>query len=133
MSLQELNEHFELRDRLAKAKDILASLHDAIYPKSPAMTGMPHGSGVSDRVGNLAAEIADMSASIKALETEIEQSETKILEFISGIDDDQTRLIFRLRFIRGLTWKEVASIIGGHNTEVGVKTACYRYLETCIA
>lgn len=133
MSLQELNEHFELRGELATAQSIRASLHDAIYPQSPSLTGMPHGSGASDRVGDLAAEIADIDASIERIKAEIARSEERIMAFIAEIDNAQTRLIFRLRFIRGLQWKEVAAVIGGHNTEVGVKTACYRYLDSCIA
>lgn len=129
MTLQRLNEHFELRIRLAKAQEMLESLRAAAGPGAAVLTGMPHAPGVKDKVGDLAAEIADMDARIEYLEAEIKQDEREILEYIRAIDDDQLRLIFRLRFIRCLTWGEVASVIGGRNTEDAVKSACYRYLS----
>lgn len=129
MTLQRLNEHFELRIRLAKAQEMLESLRAAACPGAAVLTGMPHAPGVKDKVGDLAAEIADMDARIEYLEAKIKQDEREILEYIRAIDDDQLRLIFRLRFIRCLTWGEVASVIGGRNTEDAVKSACYRYLS----
>lgn len=128
MTLAELNLHFELRDNLARAQDTLATLRQKALPGAAAMNGMPHAPGVSDKVGNLAAEIADMEASIAYLEAEVTVNEGPVLAFIQSIDDVQIRLIFRLRFIRCLTWAEVASVIGGPNSEESVKKMCYRYL-----
>ena len=89
---------------------------------------MPHAPGIRDKIGDLAAEIADIDARIQFLDTEISASEATILPWIATIRDDQTRLIFRLRFLRGLAWKEVAAVIGGRNTDDSVRQACYRYL-----
>lgn len=80
-------------------------------------------------MGDLAVEIADMEERIRFLHEEIAQAEAAVTEFIKSIENDQTRTIFRLRFLRGLTWAEVAYIIGGRNTEDGVKSVCYRYLS----
>ena len=62
------------------------------------------------------------------LKEQIAQQEGKISAWISAIENDQTRQIFRMRFIGCLTWAEVAQVIGGRNTENGVKSVCYRYL-----
>lgn len=129
MTLKELNRHFALRERLSRAKEMLASLRAAACPGAQVLTGMPHAPGVSDKVGDLAVEIADMENSINALLSEIAQQEAKINSFVSTIENDQTRMIFRLRFLRCLTWGEVAAVIGGHNTEAGVRMVCYRYLN----
>lgn len=128
MTLQELNRHFELRERLDKANEMLDALRAAACPGAQVLTGMPHSTGVKDKVGDLAVEIADMDTRIQFLEDEIKTGEETILPFIRSIEDDQTRLIFRLRFIRCLTWKEVAAVIGGRNSEDSVKMVCYRYL-----
>lgn len=133
MTLQRLNEHLELRMRLARAQEMLEALRSAVLPGATTLTGMPHAPGVKDKVGDLATEIADMDARIKHLEAEIRQDEKEILSYICNINDDQTRLIFRLRFIRCLTWGEVASVIGGRNTEDAVKSVCYRYLSAKVA
>lgn len=109
---------------------MLQSLRDAACPGAAVLTGMPHAPGVKDKVGDLAAEIVDMDARVGWLEAEVKASEESIMPFIRGIDDDQTRLIFRLRFLRGLAWKEVAAVIGGRNSEDSVKMVCYRYLSS---
>lgn len=135
MTLQELNQHYQLRAQLEKDEDILYNLRLAAHPSSHALDGMPRTPGVSDKVGALAIAIVDMEERIAYLKTTITEDEGKITEWISSIKNDQTRQIFRLRYIGCLTWAEVAQVIGGRNTEVGVKTICYRYLgaspESC--
>ncbi len=128
MTLAELNWHFALRDKLEKARETMATLRQKALPGASALTGMPHTPGVSDKVGDLAAEIADMDAYIQYIEAEIKANEPPILDFIQSIEDPQVRIMFRLRFIRCLTWAEVSSVIGGPNSEESVKKMCYRYL-----
>lgn len=128
MTLEELNEHFLLRTRLNNENQTLRSLRDAAYPKTN-LDGMPRSPGFNDRVGNLAVEIADLSERVRFLEEEVNRQEKNVLAFITIIDDGNMRTILRLRFLRCLTWREVAAVIGGRNTEEGVKTACYRFLS----
>ena len=132
MTLEELNRHFALREQLAKAKDMLDSLRAAACPGAQILTGMPHTSNVSDKVGDLAVEIADLESSICSLMNEITREESRINTSISAIEDNQTRMIFRLRFIHCMTWFQVADAIGGRNTVNNVKNICYRYLKTCV-
>lgn len=129
MTLQELNRNFELHVRLKKAKEMLQSLWDVAHPRGQVLTGMPHAPGVKDKVGDLAIEIADLEERISYMEREMACREQQISGFIQSIEDDYLRTIFRLRFMRGLSWKDVAAIVGGHNTEASVKSACYRYLS----
>ena len=98
-------------------------------PGASALTGMPHTPGVSDKVGDLAAEIADMDAYIQYIEAEIKANEPPILDFIQSIEDPPVRIIFRLRFIRGMTWKEVSQVLGQFTTEKSVSQICYKYLN----
>lgn len=131
MTLQELNHYFDLQEKLERAEEMLNSFIAAAYPGAQVLTGMPHTPGVSDKVGDLAVEIADLKDRIATLRTNIEREKIMVTEYIARIPDDQTRMIFRLRFLHGLTWGEVAALIGGRNTESAVKNICYRYLETC--
>lgn len=128
MTLQDFSQHFKLLERLEQAKGLLASLEAAAHPGAQQLDGMPRAPGVHDRVGDLAAEIADMKASVSRIEAEVSRSETAIEGYIAIIADDQMRMIFRLRFIRCLTWREVAAAVGGGNSESGVRAACYRYI-----
>lgn len=129
MTLQDLNHHFDLRTRLSREQEILTSFYAKATPGAQVLTGMPHATGTADKVGDLAVEIADLSAHIETLRDQLARDEKVIAGFIDGIADAQTRIIFRLRFLRGLSWKTVADYIGGRNTEQGVKMICYRYLE----
>lgn len=128
MTLTELNQHLELLKTLSATKEMLQSLRDAAYPGAAVITGMPHAPGVKDKVGDLASEIADAESDLEQIERQVKASEELIAPFIFAIDDVQIRFIFRLRFLRGLTWKEVAAVVGGRNSEESVKMVCYRYL-----
>lgn len=128
MTKQDLDCHLELLQMLAEDLELLDSLEAAAGPKIQRLDGMPHAHGISDPVGNLATEIADMRETVARRKAAVAKSEETIATYISAIGDSQTRMIFRLRFIRGMSWKEVAATIGGRNTEAGVKAVCYRYI-----
>ena len=53
----------------------------------------------------------------------------EIENFIDNIEDSLTRRIFRLRFVEGKNWVQVAVRIGGDNTPDGVRMAVKRYLQ----
>lgn len=128
MTLEELNQHLALREQWEHAQTILAALYDAAIPGAAKITGMPHAPGVNDKVGDLAAEIADMRARIGYLEEQIVAQEPVIAAWIAGIDNDQARIALRLRFLRGLSWKEVSAILGKYTSEASIKATCYRYI-----
>lgn len=129
MTLIELNRYFDLVSSLARTKELLENLRNAALPGAQVLTGMPHAPGVKNKVGDLAVEIADLDIRRQYIEAEIEAQKEKVEEFVATIDDYYLRTIFRLRFERGLSWKEVATIVGGRNSEESVKSACYRYLR----
>ena len=104
----------------------MRALRDASHPQSPNFSGMPQAPGVKDKVGDLAVELADMDSRIHFLQEEITRQEPPIEAFISEIEDDQVRIAFRLRFLRGLSWKEVSGVLGRGTSEASVKNACYR-------
>ena len=128
MTKQEVSYHWKLRKRLAADMELLASLEAAAGPGAPRLDGLPHAPGFRDRVGDCAAAIADAKSEIARTEAELAKSEAAIVAYIDTIADLQTRTIFRLRFLGGMAWKEVAAAIGGWNTEKSVKLRCYRYL-----
>ncbi len=129
MTLQELSKLLKLMEQLRKDEEMLDALREAACPKSQVLTGMPHASGVRDKVGDLAVEIADLQDDIDQLNDQITAKRSGVQAFMATIENAQTRMVFRLRFLRGLTWEEVATVLGGRNTVDGVKKICYRYLD----
>ena len=128
MTKQDLDRHLELRQQLENDREMLAALEAAAGPRTQRLDGMPHTHGVGDPVSYLAVEIADMRETITRREATVARSEMAVEAYIQTIEDSLTRMIFRLRFIRGMSWKLVAASVGGRNTESGVKNMCYRYI-----
>lgn len=129
MTVRELSVYYKLQKRLERNRGMLLSLIEAAGLKAQALDGMPHAPGVSDKVGDMAVEIADLKDKIASLEKACDRERLKMEKYIGQIKDDQTRMIFRLRFLRCMTWSQVAEAIGGRNNADSVKHICYRYLR----
>ncbi len=129
MTLRELSKYYKLHERLERNRQMLSSLSAAAGPGAQVLTGMPHATGVSDKVSDLVIEMEDLKERIAYLEVECAQEKKKLEQYIGKIRDDQTRMVFRLRFIHCMTWLQVADTIGGGNTATNVKLICYRYLK----
>lgn len=129
MTLDELNQHLQLREQLNQENEILAALLSAAQPGAARLTGMPHAPGVNDKVGDLAAEIADVSTHIDEIKALLASQEPKVLAFIVEVTDMRVRTIMRLRFLKGLTWKEVSQVLGKSTTEKSVSDLVYKYLK----
>lgn len=132
MTLEELNAHLRLLQRRAELAAILDRLYGRAAPSAQRFDGAPHRSGPQDKRGQveeLAVEIAQLRESIDALDAEVRASEAAVEAFISGIPEARTRLVFALRFVRGLTWKQVADTMGQHVSVWSASKICYDYLQ----
>jgi len=108
---------------------MLSSLTASAGAGAQLLTGMPYASRTTDKVFHLVSEINDLRERIAHLESECAHEKGKIIPYIDAIKDDQTRMMFHLRFLRCLSWEQVADMLGGKNTANGVKMRCYRYLR----
>lgn len=97
--------------------------------KAVTITGMPRGGGISDTVGQCAAEIADLKRSIEIKIQRSWRQLVKLQAFINGVDDCQLQEILTLRYVNGLSWNQVAVCIGGGNTADGVRKMHDRFLK----
>ena len=71
--------------------------------------------------------ISCIDARITYLEEQAEQERDKAVAFCFTIQDARL-YILRLRFVRCLTWAEVADLLGDYYTEEGVCRMAYNYL-----
>ena len=129
MTLKELSQLYYLNREIEMDKRRLQELEARALPGGQTLTGMPHSSGVTDKVGEYAAEIADLRGIIEAKHQQCLYERSRLERYISGIDDSLTRQIFTYRFVNGLPWEQVAACIGGGNTGDGCRKAVRRYLE----
>ena len=129
MTLKELSIYHELHKQLEQNRQMLSSLYATAGLGAQEITGMPHAPGVSDQVSGLVIEIEDLKKRIARLELEGEQEKKMLERYLDTIEDAQTRMVFRLRFVHCMTWSQVAKAVGGGNTATNVKLTCYRYLK----
>lgn len=129
MTRQDLEKHLKMRRQLMECRDILQNLKRSVGPGTQALTGMSHAPGVKDKVGDLATEITYMERRVAALQAKVDDQAVEVRNFIAGVQDDQMKIILSLRYIRGLTWIEVALVLGGRNTGSGVRSAVWRFFS----
>lgn len=114
---------YEIR-RLKARSDELNSRSLAASP----VPGVAHGSGVSDKV----AQIAERKLMLAQEITEKEAELNGRLEFIDGISDNVLREIVYCRCVYNFSWQKTAEKVGGN--EDSAKKAYYRFmsdLENC--
>lgn len=129
MTLKELSQLYYLNREIEMDKKRLLELEAQAVSCTPDLTGMPHASGVSDKVGRYAAEIADIRGIIEAKHQQCLYERSRLERYISDIEDSYLRLAFTYRFINGLPWDQVAACIGGSSTAGSVRMMCNRYIK----
>lgn len=129
MTLKELSQLYYLNREIEMDKKRLQELEAEAVSITPNLAGMPHSSGVSDKVGRYAAEIADLKGIIEAKHKQCLYERNRIERYISCLEDSLLRQIFIYRFVNGLPWEQVAACVGGGNSAGSVRMACYRYLK----
>lgn len=132
MTVKELSQLYWLTREIERDTERLMELR----LKSESVSS-PNLSGVNVMGGDPGRRVEQMAIAIITLEKAIEEKRIRCLTeqirletFIATIDDSQLRQLFTLRFINGLNWVQIAHLIGGGNTEEGVKKKVYRYLKS---
>ena len=128
MTLQDLNGHLDMVLQLQTARELLGNMQARILGAQQC-DGMPHAHIASRTTENLAAALEAQYAEVARLERIVTNSETEVKAFIDTINDTRTKLIFRLRFLCGCKWDDVATMLGVSGTSDAVKMACYRYVD----
>lgn len=129
MTEKELNDYQFLAKKIVTLEDQLKTLKQNVKISSPKLTGLPHGSNISDLTGNWAIEIADMEERLQYLRSISKETLQDVIEFIDSIDDETTRLVFRFRVIQGCTWSNVAELLGGYNTKGSVRKRYFSLIQ----
>lgn len=64
---------------------------------------------------------------LKSFSEADEETKVRIIKYISAIPDPQTRQMFELHFLRGLSYRQVAKMLGGGMTRKCVFNRISRY------
>jgi hypothetical protein len=129
VTTQELSQLYYLNREIEHLKTRIEELECIATSSTSRITGMPHTTDISDKVGKYASEIADLKELLDLNLKKCFYELNRLNRYISSIQDSEIRLIITLRYINGLSWRQIAFSIGGGNTEDGVKKIVYRYLK----
>jgi hypothetical protein len=129
MTKKELSQLYYLNREIEEMKNRLAELECAATVCTSTITGMPHASGISDKVGKYAAEIADLKSLLDLNLKKCFYELNRLSRYINGIDDSEMRMILSLRYINGLRWEQVAASISPYASCESVRKAHDRFLK----
>lgn len=104
-------------DEIKELRGQLICLQDV---KISQLSGMPHGSGVSDVSGNSALKSIEIREEIQELEGELKQETEKYIQMeqmIKRLTKEQ-REIIQLRFVDKRSWGNIADFLGYNQTYI---------------
>lgn len=93
---------------------------------SPQITGMPHGSGVSNPIVSYVLKKEELIGRLNQKIARYTEELIRIENIIDGIDDYEVRTIARMRFVQCLKWEEI-----GEKVHLE-RTSCYKKLKKYI-
>ena len=130
MTLAELNRHLERVRELQDLQQLYSRMLSRAAPGAQRLDGMPHGAGPGNPTAALGEQLAELRTVMEDKKAELKISEAIVMAFINQIRSERIRWLFKLRFVQGLAWCEVADLFGPYIGEDAVKKACYRQLES---
>lgn len=129
MDQKKLYRLFYLPKQIEHTRREIQRIKERLTAISPSLTGMPHGGGVYDKIGEGVPELVDKKAQLERMVHGYEAEENEIERWIDEIEDLHLQLIVRLRFKDKMSWQEVAMEAGGNNTEDSVRKLVDRYIR----
>lgn len=93
---------------------------------SPQITGMPHGSGISNPIVSYVLKKEELIGRLNQKIARYTEELIRIENIIDGIDDYEVRTIARMRFVQCLKWEDI-----GEKVHLE-RTSCYKKLKKYI-
>lgn len=118
MTKEELAQLQYLNLEIEREKERLAELEAMATNTTAHLSGLPHATGITDRVGQYGAEIADLKKMIESNIQQCYRELNKLNQYIQNVHDSEMRQILTLRYINGLSWQQIAFRIGYQDESV---------------
>lgn len=120
MTKKELSQLYYLRKEIKEQQRRLSELEALATNCTAKITGIPNGNGVSDKIANYAAQIADLKGLLDLNLKKCFYELNRLDRFISSVKDSEMRIILTLRYSQGLSWQQIAQnmgVLGDGSTE----------------
>lgn len=112
MTKKELSQLYYLKKEIKEQQRRLSELETLATSCGAKITGMPHGTGINDKTGNYAAQIADLKGLLDLNLKKCFYELNRLDRYIQSVDDSEMRIILTLRYSQGLSWQQIAEIMG---------------------
>ena len=108
-------------DEIEKKLEAKEAEYERLLEKGTKVTavndGMPHATGTSDKVGNIATKRAQLYAEIQDLERECAEVEHEISEALQKLSVTECKIMVR-RYFWEMTWEDIAFDLSYSRTQI---------------
>ncbi len=129
MSVRDLKNLYYLKKEIEHQQRRIMELEAAATNCSAKITGLPSGKVISDKIGQYAAQIADLKALIDLNLKKCFYELNRLNRYIGSVDDPLIRQIVMYRFENHMSWRQIARTMGGNNSAESLRKQLYRYLR----
>jgi hypothetical protein len=112
MTKKELSQLYYLNREIEELQKRIMELEALAFSCTVQVTGMPSNNGFTDRLGQYVAEIVDLKTLLNINLKKCIHELNRLNHYIQSIDDSEMRLILSLRYVKGLSWQQIAFNIG---------------------
>lgn len=130
MTKHELSKLIYLNKEIEYLKMRIEELECAAESQQMRITGMPKAVGFTDRVAGCTVEIVELKELLDQNLRKCFKELNSLKRYIEGIKDSEIRMIMTLRYVNGLSWRQIAVRISAYATEDSVRMRHNRYLKS---
>ena len=112
MTKKELSQLYYLKKEIKEQQRRITELEAAATKCTANISGIPSGKGISDKVGQYAAQIADLKAILDLNIKKCFYELNRLTRYIESIEDSEMKLIFSFRYIQNMSWYEISKNLG---------------------
>ena len=129
LTKKELSQLYYLKKEIKEQQRRIAELEAAATNCSTKITGLPSGKGISDKIGNYAAQIADLKALLDLNLKKCFYEFNRLNRYIEEVDEPLMKQIMIYRFENQMSWMQIEKAMGGKNRAESLRKKLYRYLK----
>lgn len=129
MTIEELKQYQHLQGEVRFWQRELEKAMQKSYVKSPQLTGLPGSKTLLDLTAQRAIEEEEILHTIQMMQRRAARMLREIVAYIKTVEDPLLRAVIYGRYIKGMTWNQLASTIGGKNTSDSLRKMHNRYFR----
>ena len=129
MTKKELSQLYYLKKEIKEQQRRIAELEAAATNCSTKITGLPSGKGISDKIGNYAAQIADLKALLDLNLKKCFYEFNRLNRYIEEVEEPLIKQIMIYRFENQMSWMQIEKAMDGKNRAESLRKKLYRYLK----